>query len=155
MAFEVSTEQDTEDYYVVTLSFRPEGNFSGTPGQEQFLIEKEGTVAVRQVLSLPRLTEGRRFPLLPVAIGVVIVGLIVAAAAVFMLGGSGDDGPLVAVVAPTETQVATEAPPLTSEPAAIPPTDRPTSTPMPTYTPFATATPRPTYTPVPMPTPRP
>ena len=42
MAFEAVTNEETDDYYVVTLSFRPQGIFSGTPGQEQFFIEKEG-----------------------------------------------------------------------------------------------------------------
>ena len=51
MAFEVVEEEDTEDHYVITLSFRPQGRFTGTPGQEQFFIEKEGAIAHRQVLS--------------------------------------------------------------------------------------------------------
>ena len=97
MAFDTVEASEDEDFYTITLSFRPQGDFSGTPGQEQFFIEKEGTVAVRQVLSLPRLTGERRFPLLPVAIGLVMVGVIAAVAAVFMLGGTGDDGPLVAL----------------------------------------------------------
>ena len=108
MAFDTLEAIEDEDFYTITLSFRPQGNFSGTPGQEQFFIEKEGRVAVRQVLSLPR--RGRRFPVLPVAIGVVIVGVIVAVGAVFMLGGTSDDAVSVAVVTPTETPVATEAP---------------------------------------------
>ena len=108
MAFDTLEASEDEDFYTITLSFRPQGNFSGTPGQEQFFIEKEGRVAVRQVLSLPR--RGRRFPVLPVAIGVVIVGVIVAVGAVFMLGGTSDDGVSVAVVTPTESPVATEAP---------------------------------------------
>jgi len=53
MVFEVSDTNETEDHYVVTLSFRPEGVFSGTPGQEQFFIDKTGRVEVRQVLDLP------------------------------------------------------------------------------------------------------
>ena len=44
MAFEVTEDEETEDHYVVTLSFRPEGVFAGTPGREQFFIEKEGSV---------------------------------------------------------------------------------------------------------------
>jgi len=47
MAFDVAGEEETEDYCVVTLSFRPEGEFAGTQGQEQFFIEKEGAVAIR------------------------------------------------------------------------------------------------------------
>ena len=88
MAFEVSTGQDTEDNPVVPLSFRPQDQFSGTPGQEQFLIEKEGTVAVCQVLSVPR--PKIRFPLLPIAIG---LGVIAAVGAVFALDGSGHVSP--------------------------------------------------------------
>ena len=52
MAFEVAQAEEDEDYYNVTLSFRPQGQFSGTPGQEQFFIEKEGAIAHRQVLGL-------------------------------------------------------------------------------------------------------
>ena len=53
MAFEVVEDNETEDHYMVTMSFRPQGQFTGAPGQEQFFIEKEGTVA--QWLLLPRL----------------------------------------------------------------------------------------------------
>ena len=35
MVFETVEVIEEEDYYVVTLSFRPQGQFSGTPGQEQ------------------------------------------------------------------------------------------------------------------------
>ena len=69
MAFEVVEDTETEDHYVVTLSFRPEGEFTGTPGREQFFIEKEGTVAIRQVLALPRLVGMRRIPVIPLAVG--------------------------------------------------------------------------------------
>ena len=98
MAFETVTATEDEDFYNITLSFRPQGDFSGDPGQEQFFVEKEGTIAVRQVLSLPRATSGRRFPVLPVAIGVVIVGVIAAVAVIFVVGGFGDGGGVVAVV---------------------------------------------------------
>jgi len=53
MAFEINEEADTEDHYVITLSYRPQGDFTGSQGQEQFFIQKEGIVAHRQVLSLP------------------------------------------------------------------------------------------------------
>ena len=115
MAFEVVQANEGEDYYDVTLAFRPQGNFSGDPGQEQFFIEKEGTVAVRQVLSLPR--RGGRFPVLPVAIGLVIVGVIAAVAVIFAVGGFGDGTeapvagsigtavPIVVPMAPTDTTI--------------------------------------------------
>ena len=164
MVFQVVTATEEEDSYNITLSFRPQGDFSGTPGQEQFLIEKEGTVAVRQVLSLPRLTGGRRFSFLPVVIGLVVVGIIVAGG-VELWSGPPDDGAPVALVIPTETTVPTEAATdaltPTTEPTAIPSTGVPTSTPMaaatlmPTYTPVPTAMPKPTATQRPTPTPTP
>ncbi|MCH8205558.1 MAG: hypothetical protein IH956_00970 [Chloroflexi bacterium] len=45
MVFEVAEQEEGEDYYVVTMSFRPAGDFRGAPGQEQFFVEKEGKVA--------------------------------------------------------------------------------------------------------------
>ena len=60
MVFEAVESGEDEDFYNITLSFRPQGNFDGTPGQEQFVVGKEGTIAVRQVLSLPTQTSGSR-----------------------------------------------------------------------------------------------
>ena len=89
MVFNVVEQEEGEDYYIVTLSLRPQGDFEGTAGQEQFFIEKEGNVAHRQVLSLPRTKRGG-FPVMPVGIGVVIVAVI-AVAAVVMMGSRGGD----------------------------------------------------------------
>ena len=92
MAFSLVEQEEGEDYYTVTLAFRPEGDFDGTPGQEQFFITKEGTVSIRQVLSLPKGTGDRRFPILPVAIGLAgVVVAIIAVAVVFVAGGGGSD----------------------------------------------------------------
>ena len=82
MVFDLVQQEDEEDYYIVTLSLRPAGDFAGVAGQEQFFIEKEGTVAYRQVLSLPR-TQSRRLPLVPIIIGLATVaaatvGLLIA-----------------------------------------------------------------------------
>ncbi len=51
MAFEIVESREDEDYYTITLSFRPQGDFSGRPGREQFFIEKERAIAHRQVLA--------------------------------------------------------------------------------------------------------
>ena len=102
-AFQAVEDSENEDYYVVSLSFRPQTAFSGNPGQEQFFIEKEGTVAHRQVLSA--LGRGRRFPVLPVAIGLVIVGLIIALAVVVAVGRCSEGGGMAAVAAPPENPV--------------------------------------------------
>ena len=54
MVFEVVGEEETEGHYNITLSFRPQGSFAGTPGQEQFFIDKDGSVGHRQVLELAK-----------------------------------------------------------------------------------------------------
>ena len=54
MFFEVVEASETEDFYEVTLPFRPQGNFTGTSGQEQFFISKDGELGHRQVMSLPQ-----------------------------------------------------------------------------------------------------
>jgi len=136
MFFEVVEATETDDFYYVTLSFRPQGNFDGTPGQEQFVVGKEGAISVRQVHSLPTQTSaspadtasnGGAFPLLPVAIGVVVVGIIAAVGAIFLMSSSGGDSVPVAAVAPTETPAPTTS----------------------TFTPMLTYTPNPTHTPPP------
>ena len=155
MAFEVVEAAETEDHYVVTLSFRPEGDFSGVQGREQFYIEKEGAVAIRQVLGLPRRT-GRRFPVVRVAVALAAVGVVAAVVAVVAVvapGGGGDNEVPVAVVAPTNTPIATPTRfpasptpvPALAAPTASTPAATPTRTPEP---PTATATTAPTQTPV-------
>ncbi|MFP6868479.1 MAG: hypothetical protein VCE91_03880, partial [Nitrospinota bacterium] len=109
MVFEVVESGEDDDYYNITLSFRPQGSFDGTPGQEQFVIGKDGTIAVRQVLS-SIVREGGGFPVIPVAIGLVVVGIIAVVGAVFALSGSGGDSVPIAVVVPTAVPTPTETP---------------------------------------------
>ena len=111
MAFEVADEDETEDHYVLTLSFRPEGAFTGAQGQEQFFIEKEGNVAVRQVLSLPAAVGGRRFPVIPAAIGLAVVVIAVVIGVVFATRGGSVDGEPTALVTPNPSASETGAPP--------------------------------------------
>ena len=75
MAFQVVEAQETEDHYIVTLSIRPPGEFVGSPGREQFFVEKEGTVRLRQILNLPVATK--RW----IGFPSVLLGLVVAAGA--------------------------------------------------------------------------
>ena len=182
MAFEVVEDNETEDHYMVTLSFRPQGQFTGAPGQEQFFIEKEGAVAHRQVLSLPIPEGGRRFPVIPVAIGLVAVVIAAVVGVVLASGGDGGDegdGSPVAVVVPTSTLAPTPAPALAPTPTVVvvnkevlvevtrevpvtvvkevPVTvmvERETVV-VATPAPLPTATPTPTATPLPTPTPTP
>ena len=69
MFFEVSSLEETEDFYEVTLSFRPQGNFDGTPGQEQFVVGKEGVISIRQVQSFPAQTSTSPDPSAPAQSG--------------------------------------------------------------------------------------
>ena len=142
MAFEVAGEDETEDHYVVTLSFRPQGEFTGATGQEQFFIEKDGAVAHRQVLSLPKEAGRGGFPVVPTLIGVVVVVIVAAVGVVLASGGLGGEK-----VEPTP--VARAAPPNT--PLTVAPLMVPPATPTPTPT---TVPPTPTRVP-PIPTPTP
>ena len=169
MVFQPVQEEEGEDYYVVTLSFRPEGDFAGNPGQEQFFIEKEGRVAHRQVLSHPSGGERRRLPVIPIGIGLVIVVIVAVVVVLVVGGGGGDDGGSAAAgPIPTATNVPASAGASQSdpEPTATPvkPTPRPAESTLssptpeigPTETPRADGTtPAVVPTSTPTPTPRP
>jgi len=122
MAFDVVENEDTEDHYVITLSFRPQGQFAGTPGHEQFFIEKEGTIAHRQVLSVPLPAGEKRFPVFPAIIGLAVVGAVAVAGIVFgvnELGGQGSDKIQVAAVSPTDTPLPSSVPTNTLLPTSV------------------------------------
>ena len=119
MVFELVEEEERGDYYVITMAFRPGGNWEGTRGQEQFFIEKQGVVAHRQVLNLPRPEGGRRFPVLWVIVGIVVV-VAVAVGGVVVGGGLLDSGGADEKIAPIAAALPTE----TSQP--VPPTLTPT-----------------------------
>ena len=76
MAFAVAESGEDEDYYHITLSFRPEGAFTGTSGREQFFITKEGAVAHRQVLDIPKGGIRWRLPLV-ITGGIAIIVVVV------------------------------------------------------------------------------
>ena len=52
LVFEVVDAGETEDFYEVTLSYLPPGNFQA-PGTERITINKAGPIELRQVLSQP------------------------------------------------------------------------------------------------------
>ncbi|MCH8206648.1 MAG: LamG domain-containing protein, partial [Chloroflexi bacterium] len=113
MVFDAMEQEEGEDYYIVTMSFRPTGDFEGRPGQEQFFIEKEGRVAYRQVRALPR---ARAFPIVPVAIGVTVVAVVAVVAVVVLSGGEEADEAQVSSPA-AEAVIST---PTSTAPAAAP-----------------------------------
>ena len=129
-----------EDYYEITLSIRPQGEFLGTPGQEQFFIQKEGMVAHRQVLALPRSKRG--FPIIPAAIGLAVVVAAVVLGIIFLPPGeeSTSDEPNVvddSSTAPVPTVSASSATPLPATAVSTPSTT-PDVTAFPTPGPAAT-----------------
>ncbi|MCI0780975.1 MAG: hypothetical protein J4N93_06750, partial [Chloroflexi bacterium] len=120
MAFDVveSNEDEDGDYYTVTLAMRPEGHFIGTPGQEQFFIEKEGTVAHRQVIEVPLPAGGKGLPIIPIGIGVVVV-LAAAAVGVVFVARGGNERTTAASTVPTSPPRPTSAPAPTATPTVI------------------------------------
>lgn len=113
MAFDVVELIEEEDYYIVTLSFRPQGGFIGTPGREQVFITKEGAVSIRQVLDpigVPR-RNYRPFILAGVVLAVGAAAFIIATM-IFGNGSEGGDsgGVLVAVPSPTTKPSSANAP---------------------------------------------
>ena len=127
MVFDVVQQEEGEDFYIVTLSIRPEGDFNGRPGQEQFFIEKEGNVAHRQVLSLPRRGKGG-FPKLQAGIGIVIAAIAVFLFLVFFADDKGKDQP------PPEATTPATQPASTTQPTKEPATQAPAITLTPTNT---------------------
>jgi len=53
LVWEVVGEADDEESYQIRLSYRPAGKFQGTPGTEQFVIDKTGQIRLRQLLDGP------------------------------------------------------------------------------------------------------
>lgn len=156
MAFDVTAADETEDYYQVTLSVRPQGNFGGRAGREQIFIEKEGRVAHRQVLALP---GNRRPPFLLFAVGLGVLATAVVVAVVVLGGGSRGDNGASDAAAPLATEVAViaAAPMDTPEPNGAPvPTQAQRATPLPTTALQSTELPaspsQPADSPLPVPT---
>ena len=77
LVWEVVSAEEGEDFYEVRLSYRPAGRFRGTPGVEQFTIDKTGGVRIRQILDEPVSKGLPRWPL-------AVIGLAVVAAAVLV-----------------------------------------------------------------------
>lgn len=48
---EVSSAQELDEFYYVELNYQPFGVFDGTPGLKESIMEKDCTIAIRQVIS--------------------------------------------------------------------------------------------------------
>ena len=134
LVWEVTSQEEGEDFYDIRLSFRPAGRFRGEPGVEQFIIDKTGDIQLRQILDEPsdlgqRVGRRPRW-LLPSAVGVVVVGVVavVGIVASGVLAGSGPDP------TPTSLPIAaispTQAPTPMQNPVATLVEKRPAPTPL-------------------------
>jgi hypothetical protein len=150
LVWEVISQEETQDFYDIKLSYRPAGRFRGEPGIQQLTIGKTGEIELRQILNEPEAAAIKSpHPLLLGAAGLVMIaGIIGIVVAMGTFGG--DDAtpvPVVAVVpSATPTAIATSA--STRTPTPVPPSATPTPVPSPTRTrtPTPTATPNPTAT---------
>ena len=77
MLFDVLDEDEDKDGYTVVLSFRPEGDFEGTPGQEQFKFLKTGRFQGREVLHQPNVSKRFRIKRKTVVVSIVVVILLI------------------------------------------------------------------------------
>ena len=87
LVWEVLSQDESEDYYDIRLSYRPGGTFRGRPGAEQFTIDKLGEIRLRQRLQAPSRRRPRVW--LPLVVGMLAVGGIVGV--VFALGVFGSN----------------------------------------------------------------
>lgn len=76
LVFEVVDAGETEDFYEVTLSYLPPGNFQ-SPGTERITINKAGPIELRQVLSQPVPAKHTGVLIGSAAVGVVAVLVVV------------------------------------------------------------------------------
>lgn len=79
LVWEVISQEETDDYYDIQLSFRPGGRFRGSPGFEHFTIDKTGVVQLRQVVTEPLRQTPRKIPYPLAGTAVGIVALVAAA----------------------------------------------------------------------------
>lgn len=82
LLWEVLSQEESEDYYEIRLSYSPAASFRGEPGMEQFTVEKTGSIRLRRILAQPTQPRSLLLPLslagALVIIGAVIAGLFVA-----------------------------------------------------------------------------
>ena len=141
LAWEVTSQEDTGNYYEIRLAYRPSGRFRGQPGVEQFTIGKTGNIELRQILDEPVLREPpkrRRPPTKWLAAAAAAIVAVVVGGVV-----------VLKPFAPSPTVVPTAAPlaavPAVSDTPAPPPTVQPTAAPV-VAVPTVSDTPAPTPT---------
>ena len=105
LVWEVLSQDESEDYYEIRLSYRPAAGFRGEPGIEQFTVDKTGPVRLRQILVQPVQPWPLLVPLSLAGILIVVGGLIggLFGAGVFSGGAEVDTAVKVIVALEPET----------------------------------------------------
>ncbi len=85
MLFDVLSDSEDENSYTIVLSFRPEGDFEGTPGQERFKFSKTGRFLDRELLSHPKSSKRFRIKRRTVVKGVIAVFVLIGFAIIVIV----------------------------------------------------------------------
>jgi len=109
LVWEVVSQEESEDYYDIRLSFRPAAGFSGKPGVEQFTIDKTGPITLRQILSQPRSDTPKKAIFAGLGLAVVVVAVVGGLAGTGVFSSSGT-GVIVDPIAPMILAIAPDAP---------------------------------------------
>jgi len=141
MALEIVGADERADDYLVTLSFRPQGQFGGAPGLQEISIAKEGNVAGRRVVRLPESPAKRRVPVPLIGIGLAVVGVVVAAGVFAAVRSGGNESSSSEILSASTVVPATASPVVTTPnvPVVLPPASSPGAVVKATIAPAASA----------------
>ena len=114
LVWEVTNQEETEDYYDIRLSYRPAESFRGKPGVEHITIDKTGTIELRQILS----QSAKQRSLLVALVGVTIAILVISGVGALALTGTistsdifgSKSAPAIDVPTPTPIPIRAEEP---------------------------------------------
>ena len=114
LVWEVTNQEETEDYYDIRLSYRPAESFRGKPGVEHITIDKTGTIELRQILS----QSVKQRSLLVALVGVTIAILVISGVGALALTGTistsdifgSESAPAIDVPTPTPIPIRAEEP---------------------------------------------
>ena len=83
MLFDVLSDNEDESGYTIVVSIRPERDFEGKPGEEQFRFSKAGRFEGRELLSHPKHSKRFRIKRKTVVLSVIAVGALIVLAVLF------------------------------------------------------------------------
>ena len=110
MALETVGADERADHYLVTLSFRPQGQFGSAPGLQEISIAKEGNVAGRRVVRLPESPAKSCVPVPLIGIGLAVVGVVVAAGVFAAVQSGGNESSSSEILSASTVVPATASP---------------------------------------------